>query len=206
MFRLTLTLTALTIPAFLLAQDAGKSLGTKSDILQAGPAQPVSSTLNPAQLFPMLVALGLVFFLLKYALPKVVGRFNRGLSTGLNSPIILEESASFATGSLQVVSVRGKSMLLAVTPQGVTFLAEVPANSPTDPTPAFFELLDQESKSPKPQNLVTHAVIEEAAEAKPNPAVKAYAAAARPKKSDATPSRDELLARLARLQGLVDEK
>ncbi|MBL8066900.1 MAG: flagellar biosynthetic protein FliO [Armatimonadetes bacterium] len=206
MVRPTLTLTGILIPAFLLAQSVSPNLGTKSDIMRAGTAKPTGQTMDPAQLLPMLVALGLVFFLLKYALPKVVAKFNKGMSTSLNSPIMLEESASFATGTLQVVTVRGKSLLLAVTPQGVTCLSEVPTTLPGDPVPAFFEILDRESENPKAQTVVTHAVVEQAAEPKPNPAVKAYAANARPRRKSATPSREELLERLAHLQGLVDEK
>ena len=206
MVRLTLALTSLLAPAFLLAQDAANSLGTKADLITSEPVKPTSPNLGVAQFVPMLVALGIIFFLLKYALPKVVGKFNKRLTTPLSSPITLEESASFATGSLQVVTVRGKSMLLAITQQGVTFLSEVPDSAPIDPTPAFFELLDRESEEPKPQKLITHAVVEEPAEKSvANPAVKAYQSqtkkAAAPKTESA--SRDELLDRLAKLQKLT---
>lgn len=201
MLRLTLALTSLLIPAFLLAQE---TLGTKADLIQSTPVKPTGPNLGFAQFVPLLVALGIIFFLLKYALPKVIGKFNKRLTTPLNSPIVLEESASFATGSLQVVTVRGKSMLLAITQQGVSFLSEVPNQAPEDPTPAFFELLDKESVEPKPQRLLTHAVIEESEE-KPakNPAVKAYQSQTKQSSKNETPSRDELLDRLAKLQKLT---
>lgn len=198
MNRLTLTLTGILFPVFLLAQDAA-NLGTKGDLVQPEITTKSSSPdLGFAQFLPMIVALIIIFVLLKFVAPKMIGKFNKRLTTPLNSPIILEESANFATGNLQVVTVRGKSLLLAITPQGVTCLSEVPSKSPEDPTPAFFEILDKQSVEPKPQRIVTHAVIEEAEEVKPkaHPATKAYSSQI---KTKTQPSREELIARLQQL-------
>jgi flagellar biogenesis protein FliO len=204
MNRFTLTLTGILLPAFLLAQETNNSLGTKGDLIkpEAPATQAAGPNLGFAQFLPMIVALIIIFVLLKFVAPKLIGKFNKRLTTPLNSPIILEESANFATGNLQVVSVRGKSLLLAITPQGVTCLAEVPNKAQEDSVPAFFELLDKESVEPKPQRIVTHAVIEE--EEKPkvkaHPATKAYGSQSKP--TEKQPSREELLARLAQLQKL----
>lgn len=206
MNRFTLTLTGILAPVFLLAQESQNALGTKGNLISSEPTSAAAAgpNLGFAQFLPMLVALAIIFVLLKFVAPKMIGKFNKRLSTPLNSPIFLEESASFATGNLQVVTVRGKSLLLAITSQGVTCLSEVPSKAPEDPTPAFFELLDKESVEPRPQRIVTHAVVEEPIEEKPkakaHPASKAYAS--QTKTTEKQPSREELIARLAQLQKL----
>ncbi len=205
MNRFTLTISGILAPAFLLAQDANTALGTKGDLIKPETTdQATCPNIGFTQFLPMLVALAIIFVLLKFVAPKMIGKFNKRLTTPLNSPIILEESANFATGNLQVVTVRGKSLLLAITPQGVTCLSEVPSKAPEDPVPAFFELLDKEAVEPRPQRIVTHAVIEEEVEEKPkgkaHVATKAYASQSKP--AEKQPSREELLARLAQLQKL----
>ncbi|MBA4291408.1 hypothetical protein C0431_00380 [bacterium] len=196
--RLALALGILLAPVFLRAQD----LGTKADIVTSVPrTQGVTAGPQMGQFLTLMVALGIAFVALKFWAPKMIGKFNKRLTTPLGSPITLEESANFATGNLQVVTVRGKSLLLAITPQGVTFLAEVPSKAPDDPVPAFFELLDQQSVEPKPQKIVTKAVVEmqedEPAEVKPDARVKAYGAA---KSGDV---RDDLKSRLEKLQRIT---
>ncbi|MFM9873831.1 MAG: flagellar biosynthetic protein FliO [Fimbriimonadaceae bacterium] len=200
MNRFTLTISGILAPAFLLAQKTTTDLGTKGDLIKPeATAQATGPNIGFTQFLPMLVALAIIFILLKFVAPKMIGKFNKRLTTTLNSPIILEETASFATGNLQVVTVRGKSLLLAITPQGVTCLSEVPNKAPEDPTPAFFELLDRQSVEPKPQRIVTHAVVEEATEEKPkaHPATKAYTS--QTKAETKQPSREELIARLQQL-------
>lgn len=203
MFRLTLTLIAPLASAFAFAQELSQDIGAKKDLVVQHTTQPSGSGVNIWQFAPMMVALGIIFFLLKFALPKVMGKFNKTLSTPFDSPILLQESASFATGSLQVVTVRGKSLLLAVTPQGVSCLTELNAKVEDNSPPAFFEILDQESEQPKEQKLVTHAVIEEETKTatKAHPAAKAYKSQTT-NKSD-SPSRQELIARLEQLQKLA---
>jgi len=207
MFRLTLTLIAPLASAFAFAQELSKDLGAKKDIVVQHTTQPTGASMNIWQFAPMMVALGIIFFLLKFALPKMMGKFNKSLSTPFDSPILLQESASFATGSLQVVTVRGKSLLLAITPQGVTCLSELDSKIEDNSAPAFFEILDQESEQPKEQKLVTHAVIEEEevepvkSTLKAHPAAKAYKY--QPAKKSDSPSREELIARLEQLQKLA---
>lgn len=203
--RVPLALAVAIFPVFLRAEE----LGLKPDLVTTVPERvqqsaAVNTGANMGQFLTLMVALGLIFVALKFWMPKLASKFNRRLTTPLNSPITLEESASFATGNLQVVTVRGKSLLLAVTPQGVTCLAEVPSQAPHDPVPAFFELLDEQAVEPKPQKLVGRAVVEMAessakSEPKVDARVKAYGA------TKAADPRDDLKARLEKLQRITKE-
>ncbi len=126
---------SLLMPAFSAAQ----TLGTKSDSAAlAGGGSPV----GVMPLLQMLFALGIVFALLRFGLPKVANRLNKHLATPLNSSIRIEESANFAGGALYLVSVKHRTLLLSVGTHGVNCLADV-----TDPAPvaepATFEELVQ---------------------------------------------------------------
>jgi len=94
-------------------------------------------------LFNVLLALGIVYGLLRYAMPKVLARMNKRLVTGAGSAIKVEESASFAGGSLYVVSARGKTILLAVGAQGVRFLTDL-TEMPTPEAPSFGDMVERE--------------------------------------------------------------
>ena len=103
-----------------------------------------SSSGGMGALFNVLLALGIVYGLLRYAMPKVLARMNKRLVTGAGSAIKVEESASFAGGSLYVVSTRGKTILLAVGAQGVRFLTDL-TETPTAPeAPSFGDLVERE--------------------------------------------------------------
>jgi flagellar biogenesis protein FliO len=122
---------------------------TKPDMVAKAPASPVPVL----DLLQMLVALGVVFALVKWGLPKVVAKMGARLSTPVGSAISVEESAAFGGGQLSVVSVRGRTLLLAVSPQGVTCLADLTEQpSPAPEQPAFFEVLD----SADPAKAVVH--------------------------------------------------
>jgi flagellar biogenesis protein FliO len=121
------------------ALSAAQTLGTKSDSAAlAGGGSPV----GVMPLLQMLFALGIVFALLRFGLPKVANRLNKHLATPLNSSIRIEESANFAGGALYLVSVKHRTLLLSVGTHGVNCLADV-----TDPVPiaesATFEELVQ---------------------------------------------------------------
>jgi len=126
---------------FLLA-----SLPTKQDLVlnSAGGGAPSIWPLVQAML-----VLGVLFVLVKWLGPKLIGRMGKRLSTSLNSPIRLEEAAQCGVASLQVVEVRGRTLLLASGPQGVTFLTDL--TTPVDgPAPeAFFEVLDSAEGTPE---------------------------------------------------------
>jgi flagellar biogenesis protein FliO len=199
MKRIALVVSNFLFPVVLLAQS---QLGTKADLVSSPVERTAQGTSVVPQFLTALVALGIAIVLLKYFAPKLLAKFNRGLATPLNSSVIVEESASFASGSLQVVTVRGKSILLAISPQGVTYLTDVPSHAPVDPAPAFFELLDEQSSEPKTQKLVTHAVVETEEPVAPlakkaHAGAKVYASAGA--KKSAQPTRQELLAKLQKL-------
>lgn len=133
---------ALGLTGALLAQAAdaqGTLLGTKRD-LGTGTAGQVPTASNGTMVFiQTVVALVIVFAAIKYLLPRLAGRVNRKLATKVGSAIEVEESAAFAGGALYLVNVRGKSLLLSVTGQNVTFLSEVPTLEPAPVT--FGEML-----------------------------------------------------------------
>ena len=117
--------------------------GTKTD--PAGSASSVQSAgagLGP--LFNVLVALGIVYALIRFALPKVMAKLNKRLVTSTGSPIRIEESASFAGGSLYVVSARGKTLLLAAGAQGVQCLSDLTEAVFAPPPETFGEMVERE--------------------------------------------------------------
>lgn len=111
-------------------------------------AQPAAGGIGP--LFNVLLALGIVYAILRFAMPKVMSRLNKRLVTGTGSAIRIEESASFAGGSLYVVSARGKTLLLAVGSQGVQNLADLTEATSAPVPPTFGEIVEKEmERSPK---------------------------------------------------------
>ncbi len=110
-------------------------------------------------LIQMAIALAIVLALLKFVLPKMVGKMNKKLVTSTASALNIEESATFAGGTLYIVRARSKTLLLSVSTQGVNCLADI-----TEPTIAieekteFEEIIDNEPG----QTLPNTAVIEDA--------------------------------------------
>ncbi|HRI42737.1 MAG TPA: hypothetical protein PLL78_07870 [Fimbriimonadaceae bacterium] len=137
------------------------ALGTKKSVM-VGAGASGSSGLGGMQLLQMIVAIVIVVALLKWLLPKVLLRMNKRIGPAVGSSIEVEESATFAGGNLLVVRARGKTLLLCVSNQGVSCLADLtePASLP-DP-PAFFELLDEAQEKPSATAVVETADIEAA--------------------------------------------
>jgi flagellar biogenesis protein FliO len=111
--------------SFALAEDG--ILGTKGDASSAlqGPASTGGSLLQ------MIIAVLVVFGLMKFMLPKVMAKFGGKLNPGLGSSIKIEESASFQGGTLYLVSVKDRSLLLGVAGSSITTLADLGnANKP----------------------------------------------------------------------------
>lgn len=138
----------LATPAFAGAQ----SLGTKTETAAlAGGGSPV----GVMPLLQMLIALGIVFGLLKFGLPKIASRLNKHLATPLNSSIRIEESANFAGGALYLVNVKHRTLLLSVGSHGVNCLADVTEGSTTPEAPTFRELVESapewEPTEPQPE-------------------------------------------------------
>ncbi len=137
--RFLASTSALFVTALAFSQQT--SIGTKPDLVVR--STQISGGVGAWDLVQMVVALGIVFALLKWALPKVVSRMNKKLSTKDGSSITVEESASFGGGNLQIVTARGRTLLLCVSQSGVTFLADLTVDKPVKEEPAFFELVDK---------------------------------------------------------------
>lgn len=154
--------------SFAIAEDG--LLGTKSDSASAlqGPASSGGSLLQ------MIIAVLVVFGLMKYFMPKLIAKFGGKLNTGIGSSIKIEESASFQGGTLYLVSVKDRSLLLGVAGTSITTLADLGNVNKPDPGPTFMEYLDvvDDSKAVNTMPIVeieeplTHAVIESGSQAK----------------------------------------
>lgn len=146
MNKLLTALGAFAFSVFAFAQD-GALETTKADILTKTQPSP-TPVFNPLDMVQMFLALGLVFFLLKWALPKIAAKLNKRLVSKSGADIKLEEAASFGSGSLQVVEVRSKVLLLGVMPTGISFLAELTDEATEADEQAFFEMVDEANERP----------------------------------------------------------
>lgn len=141
-------------PAALLAQD----FGTKKDLASAATKAPAGPAVQGMDIVQMLLALGLVAVILKWGLPKLLSKFNGWKPAVSKGGIILSESTTLGAGMIQIVEVRGRTLLVGATPTHINLIADLSVSAPVqeEEDPAFFELLDQEMDEPK-------------AEDKPNP-------------------------------------
>lgn len=146
-------LTALLVVVAAVARAAEEAALKAEPAIGAAPA-PV---LDFRPLLQMLIALAIVVVAIKYGLPRLMGAAQKKMSTSLGGAIRIEESATIPGGSLYLVTVRDRTLLLGITAQGVQNLADL-TPSPDTPAapPAFFELVDQRLQAP-----ATHAVIVE---------------------------------------------
>lgn len=119
------------------------TLGTKPDVIVAGGGSGAPSIWPLVQ---TMLVLGVLFYLLKAFGPKIVQRMNKRLTPDLDSPIRVHESVPCGPATLQVIEVRGRQLLIAISPQGLTYLTDVTerteAQAPTQAA-AFFELVDE---------------------------------------------------------------
>ena len=146
MNKLLTALGAFAFSILAFAQD-GALETTKTDILTKTQPTP-TPVFNPLDMVQMFLALGLVFFLLKWALPRIAAKLNKRLVSKSGADIKLEEAASFGSGSLQVVEVRSKVLLLGVMPTGISFLAELTDEATEADEQAFFEMVDEANERP----------------------------------------------------------
>ena len=153
-FRRAPVLTAaIALSAFAWAGDG--FLGTKSSPT-AGPMAADGGGVGFMSFLQMMIALAIVFALLKFVLPKVASRLNKRIVTKIGSEIRIEESAAFAGGSLYIVSAKSKTLLLSVHAQGVSCLADLTEPKSEPEQPAFQDIVDREMEGP----LQPFAVIE----------------------------------------------
>jgi hypothetical protein len=96
----------------------------------------------------MILALVIVLGAMKFVLPKLMSpkllaKLGGKFSTGLNSEIKIEESASFPGGNLHLVTIRGRSLLLGTTASSITTLADLGMKPENNPGDAFMDILDR---------------------------------------------------------------
>ncbi len=156
--RFDLVAAALVLGTLAQAQDKAAPV-TKPDI-----SLPKGESLAPgfgfAPMLQMAVAVILVVVALKFLLPKLMPMLSRRMTTGLNSSIRIEESAAFAGGNLYVVTARDRTLLVAIGSQGATCLADLTPNAQEPDKKAFFEMVDEAMKAPKPQAAPARAAVE----------------------------------------------
>jgi len=140
---------------FLLSDVAG----TKPDLV--GPVMPSSSGGGTGALIQLILVVAIVGFGIKFLLPKWISKWHSKMSINATGSIRIEESATFAGGSLHLVHVKSKSLLLSVSPQGVQCLADVSDSAQSEEGPAFFELVDRASGDLPKQAVVETAHPEE---------------------------------------------
>ena len=129
------------LPTFAFAGEG--LLGTKpSPGVGAAPGDGTPGVMSLVQMF---FAVAIVLLVLKYLMPKLVGKFGGKITTKLNGGIKIEESANFAGGSLYVVTVRDKSLLLGVSGTQITCLADLGVVVPPNPGPTFGDYVEQAS-------------------------------------------------------------
>lgn len=119
-------------------------LGTKGDTTSA--FQPTQS--GGGNWIQMILALVIVLGAMKFVLPKLMSpkllaKLGGKFSTGLNSEIQIEESASFPGGNLHLVTIRGRSLLLGTTASSITTLADLGMKPENNPGDAFMDILDR---------------------------------------------------------------
>lgn len=158
--RTFLTFSALAISGTILAQTAG-AYGTKPDVIQTVNTSGVSAPPTGAALLQLSLVLLFVVLLFKWALPKAMSKFNKSLRPSFDSKIQVLDTIPFASGSLQVVEVHNRRLLLSIHSMGVSCLADLtPGNTNPregDSHPAFFEMVDSLS-SQSEDNLKERAI------------------------------------------------
>ena len=124
----------------LAVADDTLALGTRKDPMFG--AMPTSGgSVSPMPVVQLLIALAVVMGLVKFVMPKLITKVHKKLTPGLGSNIQIEESAQFAGGTLYIVNAKSKSLLLSVTSQGVTCLADI-SDSETKPEPSFAQMVE----------------------------------------------------------------
>ena len=113
---------------FICNADASGKLGTRS----GGGFTPLDSSvgLGIGPMIQMLIALGIVIFLLKWLLPKIADKWfapNKSTRSGL---IKVVESSPLGNAVLHLIEVDGNKLLVASHSQGVTLMTSISHPSP----------------------------------------------------------------------------
>lgn len=123
---------------FALAQDK-TFLGTKPD-----PATGVPTGASPSimPVIQILIVAAIVVYGLKSVAPKWLGKMNKRLVTQAGGGIQIDESASFAGGTLYIVRARERVLLLSVSTNGVQCLSDLTPVQPEPKLPVFMDMID----------------------------------------------------------------
>lgn len=168
-------ISAALVPVIGFAQEKTFA-GTKKDII-AAPLSGGATTMGVMQLVQMLFAIGIVFVLIKYLLPKIATRVGKKLNTKLGAGIKVEETASFGGGMLYIVEARGHTLLLSVGAQGVSCLADLTEKpKQEEPFVSFKELVDEQPVQEEAEFKAVVQVIEDADEQPKDQALEAIEA------------------------------
>ncbi len=116
--------------------------GTKPDVARGNTTAADLSSPGLMPLVQMALVAGIVLLVLKVVLPKFASKLNKKLQPSVGGGIRIEESATFAGGSLFIVSARGRTLLLSVSGQGVSCLSDLSSAARDDPQPVFMDLLE----------------------------------------------------------------
>ncbi|MEJ5170051.1 MAG: flagellar biosynthetic protein FliO [Fimbriimonadales bacterium] len=134
-------LAASAIASWAAAQDT--FLGTKAEPVPSGGGQAV----GVMPVLQMAVALAIVLLVVKYALPWGIRTFGKRMTTPVDSPIRVQETAACGTSTLHVVTVRGRTLLIAAGPQGANLIADL---TDVPPQPKTFSEMVEEAEPAQP--------------------------------------------------------
>lgn len=180
--RFSFVLSLVLASGSVFAQSALK--GAKADISVGNPT--AAGGPGPWALLQLLLALGIVAALLKFVLPRFAPTLKNRAVKSLGATLTVQETTTFPGGSLMVVKVRGKELLIGATAQSITFLSEIHEEQGA---PAFFDLVDAAPGKEMP----IYAVIPE----------EAQMPISAEQREIEQPAKDEVMRRLARLQKLA---
>lgn len=139
------------LPLLALAPTAAfaQAFGTKKDLASGVAGTGSGPAVQGMDILQMLLALAVVGILLKWGLPKLLGKFNGWKSAQNAGGMVVKESLAVGAGTVQIVEVRGRTLLLGATPTQINFLADLSeVQAPAPEAPAFFDILDAELESP----------------------------------------------------------
>ncbi len=139
--KLLSSLLLVSLGALAFAQDSLS--GMKDDVIST----PTSANTAGPGLMPLVhlfIVIGVLFVLIKYALPKVLNKMTNKLTPTLDGSIRVEASATIGAGGAYVIQVRGKTLLVgASSTGGLSLLCDLTESDRAENAePAFFEVLD----------------------------------------------------------------
>lgn len=139
-----LVLLVAIMPPLAWAAPDGPLAGTKSSPIPA----PAGAAMPTLPLLQTLVALAIVAALIKWVLPRCASWLTRRTTGATGTGIRVEATATVGTATLHVVHAGGRRVLIGVTGQSVSSLAEWEDDSASTAGPAFLDILDAAVENP----------------------------------------------------------